>query len=160
MKKTAQRALELLGEEKESLTQVEQLTERMLYAGAEELPQLMESRTAALQRARELRVAALEACAGFEELRAAVALADTRRGEGEEASRLRRASFAVRAVWNRIQLNDSAVREHLALEKQSIQEKIEALNADAGAQVAGRYSMGVRTALPGNSPRPREKKYV
>lgn len=139
--------LSLLREKKELLLEIEQVSNEMKNAPAEELMSLFTRRGELLERAKTLGERIDLLAEGDETLTAALKnSAEPGTLEGELFS-VYDESLRIKAVANRILREEEGIKEHIQAEKDGLLEKLQGLNSSSSS-VAGSYRRCVQTGMP------------
>lgn len=142
--------LSLIAEEKELFLRIEQATEAMCTAPAEEIESLFEERQQCFERIVSLRDRLGELSdAGGSEVKEALHNSCKRLGLSPELAAIYDAAMGVKAVVSRIQQYDPLVEAHIKSLQSEIMANIERIN-QSGASVARQYSrlMGIGGLAP------------
>lgn len=148
----AEKAIELLREQRKAFLEMEGITERMVVAESEELEKEMEKRNQCFERARQIQQQLAELSGENPQLAEAIALEGNEREYTGALAEVYEAAYAVRAVVNRLLQNDVLVRERLEIEREKLLGKIQMLN-QSGSAVAQRYRKSVQAGYPRNPAR-------
>lgn len=139
--------LDLLVEQKDIISEAEEVTNRMLDAPAEELPELIALRGRLLEKAVEAEERIRKAAQGDKRLLEAADCSCEISELAEEHIGVFEAALRVKAAVNRICRLETDVLNRLNSEKEMALTKIEALNK-SGNSVAANYKQAVQTGYP------------
>jgi len=141
--------IKLLATQKELFSQVEEITNQMLFSPADELSDLIAARGNLLQGAvkteEELRVTVSNDESLLETIRCRCDVSNLT----EELAGIFEAALRVRAAINRISKLDADVLNRVKSERDMALEQIEALNGSSNS-IAANYKQAVQTGFPQN----------
>lgn len=138
--------LSLLGEKKSTLLEVEQVSDEMKNAPAEELLALFTKRGELLESAQKINERINALAEGDEPLMAALKNSCEPAALSAELAEIFDESLRAKAVANRILHEEEGIKEHIQSERDELLVKIENLNS-GGASVAGSYRRSVKTGV-------------
>lgn len=138
--------ISLLEEKRNTLCEIESISNEMRNAPAESLAGLFEKRGELLETAREQgeRIAAL--AEGNDALAAALKNAGEPNSLSPELSEIYDISLRIKSIANRVLREEDGVKEHIQMERDGLLKKIEELNSGSAA-IAGNYRRVVQTGV-------------
>jgi len=138
---------ELLVAQKDTFSEVEEVTDRLLFAPAEELTELVAIRGKLLQRAIKTEEEIRAAACGNENLLEALSYSCNVSELTEELAGVFEAALRVKAAVNRVSKMETDVLDRVRSERDLALEQIKALNKSSNS-VAANYKQAVRTGFP------------
>ena len=134
-------------EKRELFLRIEQVSERMREASADELAELFAERGELLEQVQALDENIKELAKGDESILAALAnKSEPETLEGDQ-KKIFEASMKVKAIANRVANGELIIKEHIEAERDGLREKIEEMNVSSQS-VAGSYMRSVKTGYP------------
>jgi len=139
--------ISLLVTQKDTFLRVEEITDLLLSAPSQELPELVSARGKLIESAIKTEEELHAAACGDENLLEVLSCSCSISELSEELTEVFEAALRVRATVNRISKMETGVLDRVRSERDMALEKIEALNK-SGNSVAAKYKQAVRTAFP------------
>ena len=134
-------------EKRELFLRIEQVSERMREASADELAELFAERGELLEQVQALDENIKELAKGDESILAALANKSEPETLEGDLKKIFEASMKVKAIANRVANGELIIKEHIEAERDGLREKIEEMNASSQS-VAGSYMRSVKTGYP------------